>query len=72
MNTPDNTRADGLDDRFPRDPMMLVSMINMKLRDDYPDGLDSLCDDMGVDRTLIETELAKAGFEYNRDANKFW
>ena len=33
---------------LPDDPMMLFSMVNMKLRDCYH-SLDELCDDMNVD-----------------------
>ena len=33
---------------MPKDPMMLMSFINMKLRDFYPT-LDALCDDMDFD-----------------------
>jgi hypothetical protein len=56
---------------MPKDPMMLFSTINMKLRDQY-DSLDSLCQDMDIDRHDIESRLAAAGFEYNREQNKFW
>lgn len=56
---------------MPKDPMMLFSTINMKLRDQY-DSLDSLCQDMDIDRHDIESRLASAGFEYNRELNKFW
>ena len=56
---------------MPKDPMMLYSTINMKLRDQY-DSLDSLCQDMDIDRHDIESRLAAAGFEYNREQNKFW
>ena len=56
---------------LPLDPMMLLSFINMKLRDFYPT-LDILCDDMNIDRTELEKKLNEAGFEYNEDLNKFW
>ena len=56
---------------LPLDPMMLLSFINMKLRDFYPT-LDMLCDDMNIDRTEFEKKLNEAGFEYNEDLNKFW
>ena len=50
---------------------MLMSVINMKLRDFYP-SLDDLCEDMGIDRDEIENALAAGGFEYNDEQNKFW
>ena len=55
---------------MPKDPMMLMSFINMKLRDFYPT-LDALCDDMDVDRQELENKMAEAGLEYNAAANKF-
>lgn len=55
----------------PKDPMMLMSVINMKLRDFYPD-LDALCDDLGIDREELEKTLSAAGFEYNKEHNRFW
>ena len=51
--------------------MMLLSWVNMKLRDYYPN-LDSLCEDLEIDRKELETALAAAGFEYNEAQNKFW
>jgi hypothetical protein len=58
-------------DRFPKDPTMLMSVVNMKLRDFYP-SLDALCEDMGIEREEIEETLRKAGFEYSEENNKFW
>lgn len=55
----------------PQDPMMLLSYINMKLRDQYS-SLDDLCADLQIDRSSLEERLAQAGFEYNPSANKFW
>ena len=54
-----------------KDPMMLMSFINMKLRDEYP-SLDELCASLSVDRATLEATLATAGFEYNQQQNKFW
>ncbi len=56
---------------LPKDPMMLFSFINMKLRDFYP-SLDALCKDMDVNKEDIVNTLKAAGFEYNRELNKFW
>ena len=56
---------------FPSDPFMLMSFINMKLRDQY-DSLDELCASMDIDRSELESRLAEAGFEYNPQQNKFW
>lgn len=56
---------------LPKDPMMLFSFVNTKLRDEYS-SLDALCDDMDVDREKLEKQLAEVGFEYNSTQNKFW
>ena len=56
---------------LPSDPMILFSVVNTKLRDEYP-SLEALCDDMQVDRQQLEARLAQAGFEYNQAQNKFW
>ena len=56
---------------LPKDPFMLMSLINMKLRDEYAT-LDALCDDMDLNRSELEDQLAVAGFAYNPAANKFW
>lgn len=56
---------------YPKDPMMLLSWVNMKLRDFYP-SLEDLCSDMEIDLEDLVNKLSEAGFEYNRDLNKFW
>lgn len=56
---------------YPKDPAMLMSWVNMKLRDFYG-SLDKLCEDLEIDRNELEDRLAKAGFEYNAELNKFW
>ena len=58
-------------ENMPKDPMMLYSFINMKLRDKY-ENLDKLCDDLEIDRQTLEDKLKMAGFEYNPVQNKFW
>jgi hypothetical protein len=56
---------------LPHDPMMLMSFVNMKLRDEYP-SLDELCASMGVDKQTLCQSLVEAGFEYSEEHNKFW
>ncbi|WP_455586473.1 DUF4250 domain-containing protein [Bacteroides sp.] len=56
---------------LPKDPMMLFSVINMKLRDNYS-SLDELCDDLHVDKNDIINQLQAVGFEYSPEYNKFW
>lgn len=59
-------------EQLPQDPFMLLSYINTQLRDNYPDGLDSLCAALDIDRADLERKLAAAGFEYSAENNKFW
>ena len=56
---------------LPKDPMMLFSFVNMKLRDVYA-SLDEFCDDAHVDKDQLIRTLGEAGFEYNGAQNKFW
>ena len=56
---------------LPTDVMMLFSVVNTKLRDNYA-SLDALCEDMHVNRRQLEARLKEAGFEYNPTQNKFW
>lgn len=56
---------------YPKDPAMLMSWTNLKLRDYYK-SLDELCDDLEIDRNELEDRLNQAGFEYNSELNKFW
>ncbi len=55
---------------LPQDPFMLLSMINMKLRDEYP-SLDELCASEGIDCKELEERLKAAGFEYMPEVNQF-
>ncbi len=56
---------------LPEDPMMLFSIINMKLRDNYS-SLDELCDDMHIKKETLIQKLRSVGFEYSQDNNRFW
>ena len=56
---------------IPKDPFMLYSWVNLKLRDYYP-SLDALCEDLEVEKSDILEKLSAAGFEYNENLNKFW
>ena len=49
---------------------MLLSVINTKLRDQYPD-LDALCDDLGADKEEIIQSLRSIGYEYDPGLNRF-
>ena len=55
---------------LPKDPIMLLSMINMKLRDRYA-SLDALCEDMDASREEIVRALDEIGYTYNQQTNQF-
>ena len=42
---------------IPKDPVILLSFLNTKLRDYYP-GLDALCDDLGQDASALKEKIA--------------
>ena len=56
---------------LPKDPNMLMSVINMKLRDGDLD-LDALCDDLDLDRESLVSTLRNAGFEYDPSVRRFY
>ena len=55
---------------LPNDPMILLSAINMKLRDSYS-GLDELCEDMEVDQEMIVKKLEQIDYRYDEETNQF-
>lgn len=55
---------------LPNDPIMLLSVINTKLRDYYPN-LDTLCDEMDISKEEIITRLAAVDYEYDANCNQF-
>lgn len=52
------------------DPNMLLSIVNMKLRDFYSN-LDDMCEDLDLDKQNIENKLDSEGYIYLREQNKF-
>ena len=71
---------------IPKDPVMLLSYVNMKLRDKYA-SLDLLCEDLGLfavneeadmemngkinEKINIEETLAGIGYHYDAGRNQF-
>ncbi|MCM1523272.1 MAG: DUF4250 domain-containing protein [Ruminococcus sp.] len=55
---------------LPNDPVMLMSVINTKLRDFYPD-IEALCGDMDISAAELTEKLEAAGFVYDREQNRF-
>lgn len=55
---------------MPKDPVMLLSFINMKLRDEYP-SLDELCKSLDADKNEIIEKLSGINYIYNEERNQF-
>lgn len=55
---------------LPKDPMLLLSVINTKLRDYYSD-LDLLCQDMQVEKESLLHTLQNIDYFYDADRNQF-
>ena len=55
---------------LPKDSAMLLSFVNMKLRDEY-ESLDALCDDLEEDRETLERRLGEEGYFYDGAQNAF-
>ena len=53
-----------------KDPYMLLSIVNMKLRDEYPD-LDDLCASMDIDRSELTERPSTIGYHYDPAHNAF-
>lgn len=54
---------------LPKDPAILVSFINLKLRDQYP-SLMALCDGEDEDEAELLVTLSKAGYKYDPATNQ--
>ena len=55
---------------LPKDPMLLLSVVNTKLRD-YYHNLDALCDDMNVETEQIVNPLNTIDYEYDENRHQF-
>lgn len=55
---------------LPKNPIVLLCVINTKLRD-YYDSLSSLCDDLDESEDEINQILNNAGYYYDSEKNQF-
>ena len=55
---------------LPQDPVILLSVVNARLRDPYPD-LDELCHSEDADRAQLEEKLPAIDYHYNPERNQF-
>ena len=55
---------------LPKDPVLLLRVVNMKLRDEYG-SLDELCAALNEERPAIERTLAQLDYQYDPQQNQF-
>ena len=55
---------------LPQDPMLLMSLANTYLRDQYS-SLEDLCEDREWDLNTVCSRLEQVGFTYEADVNQF-
>ena len=55
---------------LPKDPMLLLSVVNTKIRD-YYHTLYALCEDMNVEKDEIICKLKGIDYEYDESKHQF-
>ncbi len=55
---------------IPKDPVMLLSFVNLKLRD-YYDSLEKMCEDMELDKKELTDRLEAIDYHYDKEKNQF-
>ncbi len=55
---------------LPKDPILLLSVVNTKLRDEYKD-LDALCEDLSVEKEQLTEALKAIDYLYDAGQNQF-
>lgn len=55
---------------LPKDPVMLLSFVNMQLRDNYS-SLDEFCKSFMVDKNAINDKLGMINYIYDENSNQF-
>ena len=55
---------------IPKDPVMLLSFVNLKLRDFYS-SLEAMCEDLEIDKEELENKMAGINYSYDRERNQF-
>ena len=59
-----------MENRLPGDPVILLGVVNTKLRDFYP-SLDEMCEDMQISRRELTDKLASIDYTYDAGRNQF-
>lgn len=55
---------------LPKDAVMLLSFVNMKLRDFYP-SLAAFCEEAAIEEAELKEKLAAIDYEYDASVNQF-
>lgn len=55
---------------IPENPVMLLSFVNTKLRDQF-DSLESFCDYYDLSQEELEAKLKTIDYTYNQELNQF-
>lgn len=55
---------------IPKDPVMLLSFVNLKLRD-YYGSLEALCEDLEINGQELMDKLSGIGYHYDKEKNQF-
>lgn len=55
---------------IPKDPVMLLSFVNLKLRDFYG-SLEDLCEDLDTSESEITEKLGAIDYHYDKEKNQF-
>ena len=55
---------------LPTAPSLVLSVVNLKLRDYYKN-LDALCEDLDADKADLCAKLRAVGYEYDAQRNQF-
>lgn len=55
---------------LPKDPMILLSFVNTKLRDEFTD-LEEFCKEEDISIESLKKQLENIGFQYNETIRQF-
>ena len=55
---------------LPKDPMILLSFVNTKLRDEFTD-LEEFCKEEDISIASLKEQLESIGFQYNETIRQF-
>ena len=59
-----------MDNQLPKDAVMLLSVVNTRLRDFYSD-LDTFCENHTITKEDLVSQLESIDYHYDPDSNQF-